>query len=128
MRVMSPGLAPSLAQLVLAFHIGLILFNLFGMVAIPIGGWRGWRFVRILWWRLLHVGSLAIVALQALLGRACFLTLWQGALTREGGGEPLLMAFVNRLIFWPLPMSFFAALYALVFIYVVLLLWLVPPG
>jgi hypothetical protein len=124
---MSSGAALVLAEFVLAFHIGIILFNLFGMIAIPIGGWRGWRFVRVRWWRLLHVAALAIVALQALLGRACFLTLWQDALTREGGGRPLIMSLVDRLIFWPLPMAFFAALYVLVFLYVVLLLWLVPP-
>jgi Protein of Unknown function (DUF2784) len=127
MAAMSPRLSLLLAELVLAFHVAVILFNLFGMIAIPIGGRRGWNFVRIRWWRLLHLGALAIVALQALLGRACFLTLWQQGLSGKGGGTPLLMGLVDRLIFWPLPMAFFVALYVLVFLYVVLLLWLVPP-
>ncbi len=96
------------------------------MIAIPIGGWRRWRFVRVLWWRLLHLGALAVVALQALLGRACFLTLWQDALSGKGGGRPFIMGLVDGVIFWPLPMTFFAALYVLVFLYVVLLFWLVP--
>lgn len=124
---MSPGLALILAELVLAFHLGVILFNLFGMIVIPIGGWLGWRFVRIRWWRVLHVAVLAIVALQAFFGRACFLTLWQQALGGYESGTPLIMGIVDRLIFWPLPMAFFAALYVVVFLYVVLLLWLVPP-
>ncbi len=124
---MSPRLSLLLAELVLGFHVGVILFNLFGMIAVPIGAWRGWRFVRILWWRLLHVGALAIVAIQAVLGRACFLTLWQQALRGESGGRPLIMGVVDRLIFWPLPMAFFVTLYVFVFLYVLLLLWVVPP-
>ena len=118
-----------LAALVLAFHVGVILFNLFGMVAVPLGCWRGWRFVRVRWWRTLHVAALAAVAAQALCGRACFLTLWQDALLGAGSpATPLIMGWVDRLLFWPLPMWFFAVLYVLVFLYVLLLWRLVPPG
>jgi hypothetical protein len=120
-----------LAITVLAIHLGVILFNVFGLVAIPLGAWRGWRFVRVYWWRALHLAVLAVVALQALLDRACFLTLWQYAL-RQGAGEaaspaPLIESWVNRLIFWPLPLWFFAALYVGVSIYTLLLWRLVPP-
>jgi hypothetical protein len=120
-----------LASTVLVIHLGVILFNVFGLVAIPLGAWRGWRFVRVFWWRALHIAVLAVVALQALLDRACFLTLWQYAL-RQGAGEaaspaPLIESWVNRLIFWPLPLWFFAALYVGVWIYTLLLWRLVPP-
>jgi hypothetical protein len=125
---MAAPAALALAEAVLALHVAIVLFNVFGLVAIPLGAWRGWHFVRVAWWRLLHVAALAGVALQALLGRACFLTLWQDALQGRGGRPaPLLMRWVGRLLFWPLPMSFFAALYAAVFLYVLALLWLVPP-
>jgi hypothetical protein len=60
-------------------------------------------------------------------GRACFLTLWQDALAGTGGRVPLVMRWVNRVIFWPLPLSFFAALYVLVWLYALALLWWVPP-
>jgi hypothetical protein len=36
-----------LADTVLALHVGVILFNVFGVVVIPLGGWLGWRFVRV---------------------------------------------------------------------------------
>jgi Protein of Unknown function (DUF2784) len=118
-----------LAALVLACHVGVILFNLFGMVAVPLGALRGWRFVRVRWWRALHVAALAAVVAQALLGRACFLTLWQDALLGANGeATPLIMGWVDRLLFWRLPMWFFAALYVLVLLYVLLLWRLVPPG
>jgi uncharacterized protein DUF2784 len=117
----------TLAAAVLAAHLAIILFNLFGLVAVPIGGVCGWRFVHVRWWRVLHVASLAVVALQATLGRACFLTLWQAGL--EGGKPPapLIMRWVERLIYWPLPLWVFSALYIAVFGYALLLLRLVPP-
>jgi hypothetical protein len=111
---------------VLAVHVGVILFNLFGLVAVPLGGWLGWRFVRIGWWRWLHLASLAVVAAQALAGRACFLTLWQQALAGAPASAPLVMRWVNSVIFWPLPLGFFAALYVTVWLYALALLWWVP--
>lgn len=129
---MTPQLYVALANAVLFFHLFVILFNLFGLVVIPLGGWRGWRFVRIFWWRALHVAVLALVAVQAVVQQACFLTVWQGALLRRAGeaaaDEPFIAGFVNRLIFWPLPLSVFAAAYVAICVYVVLLWWLVPPG
>ncbi len=115
------------AALVLALHLGVIGFNLFGLVAVPLGAWRGWGFVRIRWWRWLHVLALVVVAGQALAGRACFLTLWQDRLAGRAGGEPLIAGVVDRLIYWPLPLWVFAVLYVLVLAYALALLWLVPP-
>jgi hypothetical protein len=117
-----------LASAVLALHLGVIAFNLFGLVAIPLGGWYRWRFVRIIWWRALHLAALAVVALQALFGRACFLTLWQDALAGAASPTPLIVRWVNRLIYWPLPLWVFAAMYAAVFAYALALWFLVPPG
>jgi len=120
----------SLAGLVLLVHFLVILFNLFGLVAVPLGAWRGWGFVRVFWWRALHLVSLLAVAAQAVAGRACFLTIWQAAL--EGRPDaaqppPLLYALVNRLIYWPLPPWVFVAMYLAVLAYALALWRLVPP-
>jgi hypothetical protein len=118
-----------LAGAVLAVHLAVIAFNLFGLVAIPLGGWLGWRFVRVAWWRWLHLASMALVALQAVAGQACFLTILQARLTGEQAAPtPMIMGFVNRLVFWPLPFWVFVALYVALFAYVVALIWLVPFG
>lgn len=73
------------------------------------------------------MASLAIVALQAALGRVCFLTDWQASLEGTGDAPPLIQGWIETLIFWPLPMWAFALLYAAVFIYAVWLWRLVPP-
>ena len=118
---------PALGQVVLAVHIVVIAFNVAGLVVIPLGARLGWRFVRLRWLRLTHLGLLAVVALQAVLGRACFLTDWQGALTGGGAEDPLIMRWVNGVIYWPLPMWAFTAIYVAVFAYVVALWWWVRP-
>jgi Protein of Unknown function (DUF2784) len=119
-----------LADLILAIHLGVIAFNVFGLVVIPLGAWRRWPFVRVFWWRALHLASLAVVALQALLGRVCFLTIWQAELAAPGHAglpAPLIARWVNGLIFWPLPLWVFALLYVAVCV-IALLLWrLMPP-
>lgn len=123
------GPSPSaLGQIILAAHLAVIAFNVFGLVAIPLGAWRGWRFVRGRWWRLAHLASMAVVALQAALGRACFLTLWQDGLTGGGADDPLIMRWVNGLIYWPLPMWAFTAGYLVLFAYVLALWRWVPPS
>jgi hypothetical protein len=125
MAVSTP--AASAAALVLAVHLGVIAFNVFGLIAIPLGAWRGWAFVRARLWRWLHLASFLAVAVQAVAGRACFLTLWQDALTGRRAEPPLIMRWVNSVIFWPLPAWSFAVLYVALLAYVCALFIFVPP-
>ena len=120
----------ALASTILAVHLAIIVFNVGGLLAIPLGGWLGWRWVHGFWWRLAHVGSLFVVALQAVFGRACFLTVWQFALGDRGGGapEPLIATWINRVIYWPLPHWVFVALYVAVFALTLALWRWVPPA
>lgn len=128
---MTPQVLSVLASTVLFFHVAIVTFNVLGLIVIPLGEWRDWAFVRIFWWRAVHVGLLAIVALQALFGRACFLTLWQYNLEEQSrdlaAPVPLIQNWVEALIFWPLPIWVFTVLYTLVVIYAGLLWYWIPP-
>jgi hypothetical protein len=116
----------ALGQFTLAVHLAVIAFNVLGLAVLPLGAWLGWRWTRVIWWRTLHVASWAVVALQALLGRACFLTIWQDQLTGAGAEPPLIARWVNGLIYWPLPIWVFGALYLVLFA-LVLAFWWWPP-
>jgi hypothetical protein len=117
----------ALAEAILAFHLLIITFNVAGLIIIPLGAWRGWRIVRIAWLRLLHLAILAVVVLQALAGRACFLSVWQNNLSGIAQpAQPLIMHWVNRMIYWHLPFWGFGVLYSAAFLYVLALTVLVP--
>ncbi len=118
---------PSAAVWVLAFHFAIIVFNVAGLALIPLGAWRRWRCVHGFGWRLLHLLSLAVVALQAVADRACFLTIWQSQLSGGGHSQPMIASWINHLIYWPLPLWVFAVIYTLVWLYTLVLWWRVPP-
>ena len=120
----------TLAAAILGIHLAIVAFNVGGLILVPLGKWAGWRFVSGFWWRLAHLGSLAVVALQAILGQACFLTVWQAALeARADAGEPppLIASWINGLLYWPLPLWVFATAYVAVVVYTLLLWRWVPP-
>jgi len=128
---MTHGLLTAAAAAIFSIHVGIIAFNVFGLIAVPLGAWRAWAFVRVFWWRALHLGALAIVALQAVLGRACFLTIWESDLLarlgRPASRAPLIESWIDRIVFWPLPLWVFALLYVGVCLYTLLLWRLFPP-
>ncbi len=116
-----------LSYLVLVTHFVIIAFNVVGLILIPLGAHYGWSFVSRRGWRLIHALSWAVVALQALAGRACFLTDLQFQLAGgEGDTDPLIARIVNAVIYWPIPLWMFAVIYAAIFAIVLALLWIVP--
>ena len=44
---MNASLPIDIAEAILWFHVVVIAFNVFGLVAIPLGAWSGWKFVRV---------------------------------------------------------------------------------
>src|SRR5579864_1996555 len=124
---LSPGIA---ATLILLVHLAIVAFNVFGLVVIPLGKWLAWPFVRGFWWRFAHVLTLAVVAVQAVLGRAGFLTIWEAALSASvdpAEPAPMIATWVNGVLYWPLPLWVFAAGYVAVLLYALLLWRWVPP-
>lgn len=121
--------AGTLAQAILAVHLVVIVFNVAMLGLIPFGAALGWRFIRLAWLRLLHLVLMAVVVAQALAGRACILTIWQNRLAGGSAApEPMIMRWLDGLIYWNLPIWVFAALYSAVFVYIVALCVWVPFG
>jgi hypothetical protein len=60
------------AHAVLAVHIAIIVFNLLGLIAIPLCARFGWSFVCARTWRVLHVLSWGVVALRRRQGVPAF--------------------------------------------------------
>ncbi|MGH8111580.1 MAG: DUF2784 domain-containing protein [Rhodanobacteraceae bacterium] len=112
---------------ILLLHLAIIVFNIAGCIAIPVGVWRHWNWVRDFWWRLVHLVCWAVVAVQALLDRACFLTIWQADLSGVSHTQPLIAHWIDRLIYLPIPLWVFAIIYVVLFLYVIALWVFVRP-
>lgn len=115
------------ADVLLIVHFALAAFIVLGLFLTWIGASADWRWVRCFWFRLTHLSAIAIVALEALLGITCPLTLWEDAL-RQVTGEPGFIArWVRRLLYYDLPLWVFTSAYV-AFALATLATWrLVPP-
>ena len=118
-----------LADVVLVAHTALALFLSFGLIAIWLGFWLGWAWVRGRRFRLTHLIGLGVVALESVLGIACPLTDWEYALrssahtaTYRGG---FIAHWLGRLLYYDFDERVFLALYLVALGLTVLAWWVV---
>jgi hypothetical protein len=131
LHLLSAEAALGLADALLGLHLAIVVFNLLMPPAILLGAWSGWRWVRRRWLRLLHLGSMAVVALQAALGDLCFLTVWEADLRRHAGEAGATDSFIQRLVsevlYVDAPLSVLVPIYLGWAALSLALWWLVPP-
>jgi len=119
-----------LADALVAFHVGYVMFVVLGLLAIWVGRAVGWSWIRNRWFRSVHFLMIGIVALEALANIDCPLTTWEGALRRLGGEEVSGTSFVGRMfqavIFLDLPPWAFNVLHVTFAVLVLATFWLAP--
>lgn len=121
--------AALLADLVLVTHFALVAFVTAGYVLIPLGALLRWPLVRRRGWRLAHVGAIAFVAAEALVGIACPLTVLENHLRGEAASaEGFIQHWLGRLLYWDWPGWVFTALYVGAALLALLLWRWVPPS
>ncbi|MBE9536010.1 MAG: DUF2784 domain-containing protein [Proteobacteria bacterium] len=120
-----------LTELVFIIHAGIVLFNIFAFVAIVGGISFRWAWTANRLFRFTHIFLLGIVALQALLGRLCPLTILEFRLRQAAGEAAIEESFIVRVIenfiYYDLPLWIFALVYCLAFLLALWLLKAYPP-
>ncbi len=101
----------SAADLLLVLHFAIVVFIVGGLILTWIGAGLGWAWVRVPWFRYLHLGAIAFVALEAVIGMTCPLTVWEDALRGGGSGESFVGRWVRTLLYYRAPEWVFTALY-----------------
>lgn len=119
------------ADAILVVHALVVCFVVGGQVSILVGGWLGWSWIRDLGFRLAHLVTIAIVVLQAWLGRLCPLTIWEQALRQAPGQatheQSFIEAWISRYLYLDLPWWVFVAAYTAFGALVAWSWWKYPP-
>jgi len=120
-----------LADVVVAIHVAYVSFVVVGELAILLGAWLGWGWVRNRWFRVAHLLAIAIVAYEAINNIECPLTGWEYQLRRLAGQDVSGETFVGRLLhsvlFYEMPAWAFTTMYVGFAVLVLGTLVLVPP-
>jgi len=109
-----------------------ITFVIGGELAIVIGAFKRWQWIRNLKFRAAHLLAIIVVASEAVFGIACPLTVWENSLrTQAGQIYQEDISFVGRLlrdvIFYEFNPWVFTVIYVLFAALVILTFIFVPP-
>jgi hypothetical protein len=115
-----------LADVVVAFHLLIVLFILLGVPLVYLGAALHWPWVRSRRWRMLHLGAILFVAAESLLGITCPLTVWEDTLRGQRTAGGFLERWIDQLIFYDAPAWVFTTAY-MAFAALVLVTWFVVP-
>lgn len=87
-----------LADIVVAIHFGYVAFVIVGLLLTLVGGLRGWRWIRNVWFRSTHLTMIAIVVVEAWCGLVCPLTTWENKLRTLAGTYTYSDGFFARFL------------------------------
>lgn len=114
------------ADILLVVHFLIAAFIVGGLLLVWVGALFEWNWVRNRWFRYAHLAAIAFVALEAVLGYACPLTIWEDLLRGGARPESFVGRWVYRLLYYSAPEWVFTALYAAWAAATVITLWFVP--
>ncbi|MCG6874783.1 MAG: DUF2784 domain-containing protein [Betaproteobacteria bacterium] len=117
-----------LADVILVVHFAFVLFVVGGFALILLGAALGWPWIRNPAFRYAHVGAIVFVALEALVGVACPLTVWEDALRSASSDAPSFVGrWVSRLLYYDFPEWVFTVAYVAFALAVIASLIWIPP-
>lgn len=117
-----------LADIILIIHFLFVLFVVGSVPAIWIGARLGWRFVRNIRFRLVHLGAILFVSLESLAGMVCPLTLLEDSLRRTPADASFIQRWLHRILFYDVPEGVLTVLYVMFAILVAVTFKFVPPS
>jgi hypothetical protein len=121
-----------IADLLAAIHFGWVIFIVFGLFVIILGGALRWRFIRNFWLRAIHLAMILVVVFEEIFGIPCPLTIWEYELRTASGqfyvtDMPFVPRLIHWLIFFDFPPIVFTVAYFLFGIAVLMSWFIFPP-
>jgi hypothetical protein len=118
---------PYVADALLVVHFAIVVFIVGGLILVWAGAAAGWDWVRYPAFRWLHLAAIVFVALEALAGIACPLTVWEDLLRGSLRPESFLGRWVHAMLYYRAPEWMFTTLYVAWAAASAITMWLVPP-
>jgi hypothetical protein len=120
------------ADAVVVFHLFYVVFAVGGELLVLLGWVAGWRWIRNITFRIVHLLAIVVVAVEAVAGVLCPLTGWEYRLRLLAGQSveeqiPFMARLVRRMIFYDFPAWVFTLAYILFSLLVAASLLLAPP-
>jgi polyferredoxin len=119
------------ADLILILHVGFVLFVVGGLLLIVLGNLCHWRWVNRWWFRLAHLGAIAVVVAESWAGWVCPLTTFEQWLRARAGDTSYSGGFIEhwlqQLLYYDAPTWVFLLIYSLFGLLVLASWWLFPP-
>ncbi len=84
------------ADAILIIHLAFVIYVVFGLLAIYVGHFLKWSWIRNFWFRISHLVAIGIVVLQSWLGIICPLTIWEISLRKEAGDATYSGSFIQH--------------------------------
>jgi hypothetical protein len=121
------------ADAVLLLHVLFVVFVVVGLLLVIAGRLLSWDWVRNWWFRVIHLGAIGVVVLQAWLGVICPLTRLEMYLRDRAGdttyGGSFVSHWLEAILYYRAPAWVFAVAYTLFAIVVVMSwVWVRPHG
>ena len=120
-----------LADLILATHALFVAFVILALVAILLGRYRHWGWVKNWWFRAIHLLAIGFVVAESWLGLICPLTEWENQSRAATGGAAYSSSFIqhwlHEILYYDLPPWVFTVAYTAFGILVLIAWLLVPP-
>ena len=105
------------ADALLVVHVLFVAFVVLGLVAIYLGYFLNWQWIRHFWLRVCHLLAIGIVVAQSWAGVICPLTIWEMELRRAAGDTVYAGSFIqhwlHKLLYYQAPDWVFMVCYTL---------------
>ena len=120
-----------LADLIAIIHLGYVVFVILGFILIVMGIVLKWQWIRNLWFRIAHLAAIAGVALEAILGINCPLTVLEFSLRFGVAPSERRVSFVwniiDSILYYDAPAWVFRIIYVGFALLVAITFVMAPP-
>ena len=120
-----------LANAAMMLHLAIVMFVIGGLVLIVAGNWLKWRWVNKLWFRIVHLGTIAMVVAESWFKLPCPVTTLESWLRSKAGEtayqEDFIEHWLQTILYIDAPAWAFDFAYTIFGLLVVAAWWYFPP-